>query len=54
MDRLVGLASALFWGGVATLVSLAVIVFVLRVARNRLPVTAGVANTVAHATGLGV
>lgn len=43
-----------FWGGVAVLVGLAVIVFVLRQAKNRIPVTAPVANTASNLTGLNI
>lgn len=45
---------ALFWSAFMLLVVLAVAVITLRVARNKLPATGGVVNTVGRATGLGV
>jgi hypothetical protein len=44
----------LFWGGVAALVGLAVIVTVLRFARNRVPMAAGIVNKTASVTGVGI
>lgn len=54
MGRIFGYLGGAFWGGVAAIIGLAVVVTVLRLARQHLPVTAGVANEVGKVTGLNV
>ena len=54
MRRILDVFGDLFWGGVAALVGLAVIVTLLRFARNKLPVTAGVVNKTSQVTGVQI
>ena len=54
MRRILDLFGDLFWGGVAALVGLAVIVTVLRFARSKVPATAGIVNKTSAVTGVQI
>ncbi len=54
MRRILDTFGDLFWGGVAALVGLAVIVTVLRFARSKVPVMAGVVNKTGAVTGFNI
>jgi hypothetical protein len=52
--RIVDMLVSLFWAGAASLVAIGLVVALLRVAKNKVPATAGVANTVGNVTGLNI
>lgn len=54
MRRVFEILGGAFWGGLAALLGLAVVVTLFRLARQHVPVTAGAVNEVGKVTGINI
>ena len=54
MRQVLDILGGAFWGGVAALLGLAVVVTILRLAKDKVSITAGAVDKVSQVTGVNI